>query len=137
MEDFKPATKQLRQKLYIGCSLTHAPQQFRDDIESLKQFLREQYEVFDFLGLTAGSALDVYRWDIQHCVAICDHTSLGLGYELGTAIEKYHKPVLAVAHHDTRLSRLVIGIDAPGYSLERYDHIADIAALIETKLASV
>src|SRR5882724_9174860 len=97
-------SSQGKAKIYIGCSLTHAPEAFRVAVESLKQELRQQFEVFDFLGLVAGTAEDVYRWDINKCVAeadvfvaICDYTSLGLGYEIGTAVEKHHKPVLAVA----------------------------------------
>ena len=85
-------------KLYVGCSLTLAPESFRQSVEELKNKLRADYEVFDFLGLVKGTAKDVYEWDIHHCVAkcdlflaVCDYPSLGLGYEMGVAVEKLYK----------------------------------------------
>lgn len=130
-------------KLYIGCSLTHAPQPFRAAVADLKDKLRAKYDVFDFLGMEKGTAADVYTWDIGRCVAtcdlfvaICDHTSLGLGYEIGTAVERFHKPVLAVAGKHTHLSRLIVGIDAPNYSLQRYGEFSEIAGLIDTFAAN-
>lgn len=125
-------------KIYVGCSLTHAPEAFRLAVEALKQELSHNYEVFNFLGLVDGTAQDVYRWDIQRCVAnadifvaICDHASLGLGYEIGTAVEKHQKPVLAVAHQATHISRLILGIDAPNFSFKRYKDFAEIKQLLE------
>ena len=128
-------------KIYIGCSLTHATPEFRQSVEDLKDSLRGDYEIFDFLGLTDGTVQDVYNRDIHECVAncdlfvaICDHPSLGLGYELATAVEKLDKPVLAVAHTDAHITRLVLGITSPKYSFERYEDISDIAGLIRAKL---
>ncbi len=131
-------------KIYIGCSLTHAPADFRKAVEDLKKSLRPQYEVFDFLGLEKGSVQEVYQWDIKKCVAscdlfvaICDHASLGLGYELGAAIEAFNKPVLAIAHRDAYVTRLVQGIDSPKFSFERYTDLSEIEALIKTKLKTL
>jgi hypothetical protein len=131
-------------KIYIGCSLTHAPAEFKQAVEDLKVRLRPEYEVFDFLGLEKGTDQDVYNWDIHQCVekcdlflAICDHASLGLGYELGSAIEAFKKPVLAVAHTDAYISRLVVGIDSPLFSFERYSDLSEIEAVIRSKLKSV
>lgn len=132
-----------RVKLYIGCSLTQAPAGFAEAVQELKSQLSRTYEVLDFLGLTKGTPTDVYHWDISRniatCdlfVAICDHPAIGLGYELATAVEKYGKPVLAVAQADTRVTRIVMGIDHPGYSFERYKSLSDVPALIEHKLSS-
>jgi hypothetical protein len=36
-------------KIYIGCSLTHAPDSYKKEIEELKSILREKYEILDFL----------------------------------------------------------------------------------------
>ena len=131
-------------KIYIGCSLTHAPDDFKKAVEDLKNSLRPEYEVFDFLGLEKGSEQDVYNWDIKNCVAkcdlfvaICDHASLGLGYELGSAIEAFDKPVLALAHKDAYIARLVLGIDAPRFSFERYGDLSEIENLVKAKLQSV
>lgn len=127
-------------KLYIGCSLTHAPEEFKSSVEDLKTRLKAQFEVLEFIGLVNGTPTDVYHHDVQTCVgtcdlfvAICDFPSLGLGYELGTAIEKLHKPVLAVAHRDAHITRLVIGIDAPGFKFKRYDEMAEIFDLVTAR----
>jgi hypothetical protein len=130
-------------RIYIGCSLTHAPEAFRMAVESLKQELRQQFEIFDFLGLVAGTAEDVYRWDINKCVAeadlfvaICDYTSLGLGYEIGTAVEKHHKPVLAVAHQDAHISRLILGVTEPCFDFKRYKEFSEVAGLVKAFAAA-
>lgn len=128
-------------KIYVGCALTQATDEFRHSVEALKTTLKQYCEVYDFVGLVKGNATDVYRWDIHHCiancdliVAICDYPSIGLGYELGTAIEKLHKPVLAFAHKDAPLSRLLIGIDQPSFTLTRYEKLSEIVPLINSKL---
>ncbi len=127
-------------KLYVGCSLTHSPQDFKDLVLNLKEKLRADYEVFEFLGLEKGTAVDVYKEDIGICVArcdffvaICDHASLGLGYEMGTALEKYSKPTLGLAHEDSNVGRLVLGIDHPMYTFKRYKTSEDIISLIKEK----
>ena len=83
-------------KVYVGCSLTHAPKKFRDEVENFKNKLREICEVLDFYGLADKDIpREVYEHDIHNCVgkcdlllAICDFPSLGLGWELGTQVEK-------------------------------------------------
>lgn len=135
-------------EVYVGCSLTHAPEEFKISVEGLKQVLREDrgYQVSDFLGLVEGTANDVYRWDIHKCVAecdfflgICDYQSTGLGYELGAAVEKYHKPTLAVAHENAHVTRLVQGVDSLNYKFRRYkdmmeipDYVAEMFEELET-----
>ena len=127
-------------KLYIGCALTDAPQEFREMVDELKDMLREEYEILDFIGLVNGTPTDVYHWDIHRCVAqchmliaICDYGATGLGWEMGTAVEKYGKPVLALAHEDSRVTRLVLGVDHPNYTWERYQTTKDIIRLIRRK----
>jgi hypothetical protein len=131
-------------KLYVGCSLTQAPPDFVVAVEKLKSELSAKYEIMDFLGLTKGTATDVYNWDIGRniatCdlfVAVCDYPALGLGYELAAAVEKYHKPVLAVARRDAHITRLVLGIDAPNYDFVRYDLLQDVVAMVDEKITSL
>jgi len=126
-------------KLYVGCSLTHAPQEFMDNIANFKEALSSKFEILEFLGLK-GTPREAYEKDIQECVAecdlmlsFCDFPSLGLGYELGTAIEKYSKPVLAVAHKDSFVSNLIIGIDHPMYNFDRYSDIIEVENMIQQK----
>lgn len=108
----------LNPSLYVGCSLTQAPTEFITKVESTRQTLKTQYNVLDFVGLVNGTNEDVYRWDIENCVAnctmmlaICDYPSIGLGWELCEAT-RLEKPVLAVAHEETKITRLLLGAAA-------------------------
>lgn len=107
-----------RSKLYVGCALTHADEKFRSGVEKLKKNLRaEGYDVLDFLWVLDDDPTpkQVFDWDIGHCVkdcdafiAICDYPSLGLGYETAEAVNR-KKPVLALAHKDSKVTRLIRG----------------------------
>jgi hypothetical protein len=126
-------------KLYVGCSLTGASEEFKSSVEELKHKLRgEGYEVFDFVGLVAGTSADVYNWDIVQCVrncdaliGICDFPSIGLGYELSEAT-RLKKPVLAIAHNDSLVTRLVLGAAEveTNFRFERYAQIDTTINLI-------
>lgn len=53
-------------RIYVGCSLTHATPEFRQNIADFKDSLRKKYDVLDFLGVFGGdrfSANDVWRHD--------------------------------------------------------------------------
>lgn len=132
-------------KLYVGCSLTQAPEEFKESVEGLKIVLRQRgYEVFDFVGLVNGTAEEVYRWDIGHCVkacdllvGICDYPSIGLGWELATSV-RLGKQTLAVAHVDASVTRLIAGAAEvePNFTFERYTDLAqDILPFVESLLA--
>lgn len=132
-------------KLYVGCSLIQAPSGFPEQVAKLKDILRSAYEVFDFVGLTKGTVQEVYDWDINNCVstcdlflAICDYPSLGLGYEMAVAARELKKPVLAVAHADIAMSRLILGIPYANFSFVRYkDLIQDVPRLLQAKVDSL
>ncbi len=113
--------------VYVGCGLTQAPLRFRKAVDSLKEKLRSHANVYNFMGLFDGTPEEVYRRDIGECVADCDafiaisdFPSMGLGYELGVAVEKLRKPTLSLAHRDSKISRLIIGIAQPHYQFARY-----------------
>lgn len=128
-----------KRKIYVGCALTEASDSFKSCVEAFKELLRKQgYEVFDFVGLVTGTPADVYNWDIGHCIAdcdafiaICDLPSIGLGYELCEAL-RLGKPVLAVAHTDARVTRLVQGAAEvePDLQFVRYDALSDLLPLV-------
>jgi hypothetical protein len=132
-------------RLYVGCALTLASEEFKASVEAFKDRLRaEGYEVFDFLGLVEGTIADVYKWDIGHCIgdcdiflAICDLPSIGLGYELCEAV-RLKKPVLAVAHKDTKVTRLLLGAAEvePNLHFERYDELTDVIPMLGRQLAA-
>src|SRR3989344_5817513 len=128
----------MKKKLYIGCSLTLLPLDKKDAflsmIKEMKQELGKSFEILEFLGIgDIGSAREytsqeIYDWDIKNCVmkmdcmlAICDYPSLGLGYEMATAIEKRGIPVLAVAHKDAIVGRIIRGIDHINFEFYYYN----------------
>lgn len=123
-------------KLYVGCALRNAPQTFKDSVEVLKQNLEKDFEVLKFLG-DKGTAQEVFRYDID-CVldsdavlAVCDFPSLGLGFEIATALAN-GKRVLGVAQTDADVSRMILGIDSPLFSFERYTSLSDVEAIART-----
>nr|AIA17912.1 Unknown Function [uncultured bacterium] len=103
-------------KIYVGCALTDASEEFKQSVEEFKNQLRGEYEILDFVGLTAGTAADVYNWDIGKCVAtcdafiaVCDLPSIGLGCELNEAM-RLGTPVIAIANEESKVTRLVLGM---------------------------
>jgi len=132
----------MKKKIYIGCSLTHAPDDFKVAIEDLKNKLRKSYEILDFVGLAAGTPEEVFEWD-TNCVRTCDlfvadvtHPAIGVGYELGVALEM-GKPVLAVAHKDAKVTRLVLGVTSKNFSLYRYGSVEEVEKKIEKKIKAI
>ncbi|MBP6858950.1 MAG: hypothetical protein KBC33_03940 [Candidatus Pacebacteria bacterium] len=124
-------------KLYVGCAINNlSPEnkvRFLKQIADLKDSLRDHFEVLDFVGDAAAPVEVIYTHDIHNCVgqadcmlAICDHPSTGLGYELGTALEKHDIPVLAVAHTDSSVTRLVQGITGKKFKFVRYEDFGEI-----------
>ncbi|MEK7106214.1 MAG: hypothetical protein AAB895_02550 [Patescibacteria group bacterium] len=138
----------MKKKLYIGCALTIIPEDKRDIflkiISDLKKALEENFEIIEFLGVTTFSLAnpkEVYNHDIHECamkadamLAICDYPSLGLGYEMATAIEKRGIPVLAVAHTDSKVTNLVIGIQHPQFNFLRYESVEEIINYVQKTL---
>lgn len=135
-----------RPNLYIGCGLTGAPEDFVGSVEALKNGLRNDYNVFDFVGLENGTEEDVYKWDIGHCVqdcdmlvGVCDYPAIGLGWELSKATE-LKKPVLAVAHESSRVTRLLLGaaVVEPNVEFHRYRNLLeDVPHLIAERFQVV
>jgi len=130
----------MKKKLYIGCALTKLPpdqeESFLKLISEIRQELNEHFEVMEFLGITEENTkypTQVYIHDIHNSVmkadymlAICDYPSLGLGYELATAVEKSGIPVLAVAHRNSRVSNLIRGINHPNFHFFYYSSVDEI-----------
>lgn len=132
----------IQPRIYVGGSLTHASESFRSQVGWLKNRLRERgWIVLEFLGLENGTARDVYDWDIYKCVgtcdllvAVCDHPSIGLGVELGIAVEKHGVWVLAVAHRDTYVSRLIEGIPHKRFSFARYRDLEEVVGYVQYRM---
>ncbi len=135
-----------KKRLYVGCAINNlAPDErkrFLGQISDLKDELREHFEVLDFVGDAEATSETIYKHDIHDCVgtadcmlAVCNHPSTGLGYEMGTAIEKYDIPVLAVAHTNSSVTRLIQGIMGKKFRFERYKEWSEIAPMAIKRLS--
>ncbi len=129
----------MKKTIYVGCSLTHASEEFKQSIEKLKNDLRKNYTVFDFLGLTDGTEKDAYEYNIENVkkcdlfLAECSYPSTGLGIELGVGLS-LDKQIIAVAVGDAKVSRLVQGVTHPKFTFRRYDNIDEIIGLVKEKI---
>lgn len=129
-------------KIYLGCSLTHAPQEFKQQIAELKKLLKAKYQVMEFLGTTAGDSAAVFKHDINQVktcdllLAECSHPSTGLGFEIATALD-HHRPVLAVARSDANVSRLILGINSTLFSFMKYQTLDEVVDGVEKKLTGI
>ena len=126
-----------KRKLYVGCALQFAPPEFVSSISALRSKLKEHFDVLEFKFPHPGSDRDVYMLDIKEHVAscdlmlaICDHPSTGLGYEMATAIEKHDKHVLCLAHMSAGPSRLILGITSRRYEFNRYSSLSEVTKLL-------
>lgn len=133
-------------KLYIGCSLSGAPDDFVQAVEVFKRSLQsDEYDVLEFVGKIGGTNTQVYEWDIDKCVrrcdamvAICDLPSTGLGWELATAVST-RVPILAVAHQQSIVSRLILGAAEvePTMTFQRYEQLKDVIPAIKQMMNEV
>lgn len=111
-------------KVYVGCGLTHVPQSYKEYITSFKDELRkiEWVEIMDFAGAQLDQELDevhahrVYKRDIHECVGASKaiigdltHPSFGLGWELGTSVEKHRIRTFMCVPKGVKVSRLPFG----------------------------
>jgi len=127
--------------LYVGCALTYATEDFKQNVQLLKERLKKVCYVLEFIGLVDGTPQDVYNHDINNCVrdcnlfvAICDQASIGLGYELAVQVEDRKMPALAVAHVNSKVTRLVLGISQPNFKFQQYKDFDDLYNIIVAKL---
>ncbi len=128
--------------IYLGCSLTHATEEFKNAIEDLKKELRSEYIVTDFLGLEKGTVKDAYEFNLENVrncdlfIAECSYPSTGLGVEIGFAVS-LNKPIIAVAHKDAKVSRLVQGVTHPKYTFKRYEDMIEIVNLVKERVETL
>lgn len=126
-------------KVYIGCALTLAPNDFVKDIEKFKKKLRPYAEIFDFLGLQPPDAGQVFQHD-TNCVRRCDlmianvtYPSIGLGLELGVAVEN-RKPLITLAQKNIKVSRLIFGYADPYHYSFKYKNMNEATRFVIKKI---
>jgi len=133
-------------KLYVGCALNNAPEDFKANVFALRSIIAKdpRFEVLEFFG-SGGTSEDVYKKDILECVenadimlAVCDFPSLGLGFEIATHCKHHKRPLLAVAHTDSSVSRLIIGMYGEGpFTFKRYKNISDVPRIIDEWISTL
>jgi len=130
-------------KIYVGCALKNAPEEYKEYIASFKEKLRsiEGVTILDFINNPNATPKEIYRNDIHGCVADCDlmiadfsHPSLGLGYEVSTMLEKRNMPVIGIAHKDAIVSFLILGIINDNFSYDTYGSVAEMFEIAENKI---
>ncbi|MCF7819923.1 MAG: hypothetical protein K9M44_00425 [Candidatus Pacebacteria bacterium] len=130
-------------KVYVACALTHAPESFKLEVEKFKEKLSKICHMLYFKGISdKNSPREVYLHDIRACVeeaglvvAICDHASIGLGYEIAVQAEKKQGAVLAVASKDALVTKLILDPPLKDFSFRRYENlIEDVYAMVLKKL---
>ena len=102
--------------IYVGMPLTHATHQFREKfgVQLPRVLERAGFSVIPFVGLTDGTAEDVYALDTLRArdadfmLAICDMPSIGLGIELAERLSA-RKPLVIAWKRGTIISRMVTG----------------------------
>ena len=123
--------------IYIGMSLTHATHQFREKFGVQLPCLLERggFSVIPFVGLTDGTAEDVYALDTlrvrdaDFMLAVCDMPSIGLGMEIVERIVT-GKPLIVAWKRGTIISRMVTGaIVKHGLKTCAYNDIDDIVRI--------
>jgi hypothetical protein len=99
--------------IYFGCALSNAPKTFIEDIDYIRDSITPFGDVLRFLGLHHPNVGDAFQFDLN-CVRRSDivvgdltHPSLGLGMELGVAIEN-RKPIIMLANDKIAPERLLM-----------------------------
>lgn len=126
-------------KIYFGCSLTHAPDEYRQLMEQLVTKIKEKYQILDFVGLEKGTAADVFKHDadcVKNCdlfVAECSYPATGVGMEIGLALS-IGKPTLILAQKEAKVTRQVLGIEHEQFSLVRYNSLEEALDAIDQRI---
>lgn len=126
-----------KRKLYFTCALSGLSKEHREGMMALRDSLSDRFEILEFCDPKQVTEQEMYRYDIHHCVAEADlmlamvgKRAIGLGYEMGTMIEKHGRPVLALAHSRALVSPFVRGIDHPKFEFKRYQRLVSVKPLL-------
>ena len=131
--------------IYVGCALSRAPQEFKNEVKKLKEILSQDgHIILEFVIDLNVTDDGVYQNDV-HCISSCDiflaitdFPSTGLGLEIGLALERFHKPILCVYRNWDERSRMVHGLVCdPRYgklneiiTFAQYENLKEIATTI-------
>lgn len=128
----------IENSIYVGCALTHAPAEFRDEVFAFRDLLRPHHQVLDFAGLGRGDEVNIYDYDtnlVDVCtlfVPIYTHSSTGLGIETQKAVDR-GKPILGLAHEDALVAKIVLDLfkkNLPQTSFHRVNYLSEAVELV-------
>ena len=138
-------------KIYLGCALSSASQEFKEQISEFRNALKEDFEILEFLSdplKIAEQSTDlelcqqIYEHD-RNCVLACDlmiaevsYPSLGEGMELAFAVQN-KKPIIAIANHNANVSRMILGINDTHFEIIRYNDIFETISEIKQKIKDI
>ncbi len=131
-------------RFYVACGLTQASFEFKDFVISFKERIKKEcgIEIFEFVGLTAGTPSEVYETDIAYVeqadgiIAILDVPAIGLGMEIDHAINS-NKPLLCLAHKDASVTRMIKGANDLGLlTFATYVDLDSAVALVKQFIAT-
>ena len=115
-------------KIYLGCSLTGAPESFKSEVKDLIGLLEKSYTILPFFSFTnkiAKNNREVFEFDMNQIkeadfmIAICSYPSTGMGYEIREALSQ-GKKVFAFAKDTDNISKFIDnGITDSNYSFFR------------------
>ncbi len=132
-------------KIYVGCALSQAPEEFREDVETLKKNLRKEgFEVLDFAwvnGAPNDKVENIYEYDMKNVsdctvfVVIADFPSIGLGMEIERAYSE-GKIILAFAYRERRITRMLVDLlrHHGQMPLLPYTHMSNIPEMVTKRL---
>ncbi|MFA5888923.1 MAG: nucleoside 2-deoxyribosyltransferase [Candidatus Paceibacterota bacterium] len=127
------------EKVYLGCSLTGAPESFKSEVKDLIFLLEKSYTVLPFFSFTnkiAKNNREVFEFDMNQIkeadfmIAICSHPSTGMGYEIKETLSQ-GKKVFAFAKDGDGVSKFIDnGIIDSNYKFSRVENLKDIINII-------
>ncbi len=133
-------------KIYIGCSLTQASPEFRENIFDLGDTLDKDFEVLKYLSWRVlpgekshdANGYSIYEYDmkqVETCdvfVPIVDLPAIGLGMEFGKAFEK-GKIVRAFVKRGVKYTSIITsGLESNGQiPVQEYDTFDDIVTSLK------
>lgn len=127
-------------KVYVGCSLRNAPEEFRQSVRDFKETIRTNFHILDFMGVLDWSVPDseIRAFDLKQVeacdlmIAECSYPSLWLGMEIQHALA-HKKSLFIIAHIRANVSSMVLGIPEESATIMRYEHMNEAARWLEKK----
>ncbi len=128
-------------KIYVGCALTQATEEFRKFVFSVRERIKDLgFEILEFAWVDGPrDDVNVYDYDVKHVddadyfVAFCDYPSIGLGIEIERAMSTNTK-TLAFYKKGSKISKIVHdALESHGMQKPfEYENEEDILNIIKT-----